>query len=242
MDVETQVVNRTLQENLIPDDGGDCPNENSELNDFDVWSQDCSLILDFQEHTSSFKLQASRKRVTCDQCEGSGKTTCAECDGSALVKCGKGFFSSGCGGSGQVDVTRDVREWRTHDAFGIPIQNGQGGEWRTRKEVIGTKNCSECHGSGQVKCQKCTNGLIQCKKCEGKSTLIQYTSVEQKEFPIKGDTIYISSNLPSFRSSKKNPTSNLLGNLCFSQDQGELISSFEISQLEEIEVLLKTLN
>ena len=237
VDIESQIVYRTLRENHTPDDGDNCPDEPDDLKDFDIWKQDYPLGLDFQEHERSIQIAETRERITCDKCDGSGKNTCAECDGSALVRCGKGFFSSGCGGSGQVDITRDVREWRTHDAFGIPVQNGKGGEWRTRKEVIGTKNCSECHGSGQVKCQKCNNGLVQCDRCEGKRTLIKYTSVEQKESPVKGETTFLSNNLPSFRSSKNNPASKLKGDLCLTLDQGEPVVSFNIPQPEENEVL-----
>ena len=242
IEIETQVVNRTLQENHIPDDAENCPDNPESMESLTVWSLNCPLELDFKEHKNSTQISSTRQRVTCNRCDGNGKTTCAECDGDALVTCGKGFFSSGCGGSGQVDVTRDVREWRTHDSFGIPIVGQQGGEWRTRKEVIGTKNCSKCHGSGQVKCEKCNRGLVQCDRCEGKCTLIKYISVEQKEFPIKGITRYISSNLPSFRSSKKNPSSDFLGDLCFTQDQGEIISSLDMPQAEENDILTKTLN
>jgi hypothetical protein len=237
IEIESQVVYRSLKENHIPDDGEKCPNDVDDLKDFDVWKQDYPLDLDFQEHERSIQIAETRERITCNKCDGNGKITCSECDGNALVKCGKGFFSSGCGGSGQVDITRDVREWRTHTSFGVPIVGEKGGEWRTRKEVIGTKNCSECHGSGQVKCQKCNHGLIQCDRCEGKRLLVKYTSLEQKESPIKGKTTYISPNLPSFRSSKKNPTSNLSGDLCFSQDQGEPVISFNLPQAEENEVL-----
>lgn len=235
IEIESQVVYRSLQENHTPDDGDKCPDEPANLKDFDVWTQDYPLGLDFQEHERTIQIAETRERITCDRCEGSGKTTCDKCEGSALVTCGKGFFSSGCGGSGQVDVTRDVREWRTHDSFGVPIVRG--GEWRTRKEVIGTKNCSECHGSGQVKCQKCNNGLVQCERCEGKRKLIRYTSVEQKESPVKGETTFLSNNLPSFRSGKNNPACKLKGDICFTQDRGEPVISFNLPRPEENEVL-----
>ena len=233
MEVETQVVNRTLQQNHIPDDGEKCPDEPDDLHEFDVWNQKYNLGLDFQEHESSIQITETRERLTCDRCEGSGKITCDDCDGSALVSCGTGRILTTCGGSGQVDIKRE--ETYTDYDYRPPKQ-------RTRSVVIGVKNCSTCHGSGEVKCQKCNNGLVQCDRCEGKRTLIKYTSVEQKELPIKGETTYISQNLPSFRSAKKNPTINLSGDICFTQDQGEIISSFNISLLEENLVLVKTLN
>jgi hypothetical protein len=242
IEIESQVVYRTLQENHIPDDGENCPEVPDDLKAFDVWSQNYPLELDFQDHGRSIQIAETRARISCERCEGNGKTACAVCDGSALVRCGKGFFSSGCGGSGQVDITRERKVLRDLDYSGRPMVGMDGSHYRTVREVIGTKNCSECHGSGQVKCQKCIHGLVQCDKCEGKRTLIKYSSVEQKESPIKGQTTYISSHLPLFRSTKKNPTTNLSGDLCFSQDQGEVVSSFDISEVEANEVLVKALN
>jgi hypothetical protein len=240
MEVEMQIVNRTLQENFIPDDGDKCPDFPYDLQKFDVWSQKYSLSLDFQEHSNSFQISTTRQRAECNKCDGNGSINCLHCNGSGLVNCGIPLFG-GCGGSGQVDVTREVREWRTHNRFsGAPIAGG--GEWQTRKEVIGVKNCSECHGSGQVKCEKCNGGLVQCDRCEGKGGLIKYTSVEQKEFPIKSQITHISNNLPSFRSNKNNPTSKLSGDLCLTQDTGEMVFTFDIPHNDEKDVLVNLLS
>jgi hypothetical protein len=228
IEIESQVVYRTLQENHTPDDGDKCPDKTDDLKEFDVWKQDYPVGLDFQEHERSIQITETRERITCDRCEGSGKTTCSDCDGSALVTCGKGFFTAGCGGSGQVDITRQ-ESYVDYD-YRPPKQ-------RTRTVVIGAKNCAECHGSGQVKCKKCNNGLVQCERCEGKRKLIRYTSVEQKEAPIKGETIFLSYNLPSFRSGKNNPACKLKGELCFTQDQNEPVLALNVEQIEEKEVL-----
>jgi len=235
IEIESQLVYRTLQENHIPDDGGKCPDEPSDLREFDVWKQDYPMELDFQEHERSIQIAETRERITCDTCEGSGKTTCSECGGSALVTCGKGFFTSGCGGSGQVDITRQEAYYGGNTQLGGPTR-------KYRKVVIGTKNCEECHGSGQVQCKKCNNGLLQCERCEGKRNLIKYTSVEQKESPTKGETSILSSSLPCFRSEKNNPASKFKGDLCFTQDQREPILSFNIDQADLNEVLIKALN
>ena len=66
MEVETQVVNRTLQQNHIPDDGEKCPDEPDDLHEFDVWKQKYNLGLDFQEHESSIQITETRERLTCD--------------------------------------------------------------------------------------------------------------------------------------------------------------------------------
>jgi hypothetical protein len=237
IEIESQVVNRTLRKNHIPDDGNKCLQKPISLENFDPWAQEYPVTSDFREHESSFQIEDTRERIECDLCEGSGKTTCVECSGTALIACGKNSSASGCGGSGQIDITKDVREWKTVDESGAPLIDG--GEWRIRKEVIGTKNCAVCHGSGQVKCQKCKDGLVQCDRCEGKRKLIRYTSVEQKESSIKGETTFLSYNLPSFRSVKNNPTSMLRGHLCFTQDEFGPVNSLDISQAEEREILEK---
>ncbi|MCX8510876.1 MAG: hypothetical protein ORN83_03875, partial [Chthoniobacteraceae bacterium] len=126
MEIETQVVNRTLKQNLTPDDGDSCPDEPDDLQEFDVWGQKYPLELDFQEHERSIQIPETRERITCDRCEGSGKTSCADCDGSALVTCGKGLFSIGCGGSGQVDITRERKVLREGGRVGM-----DGSEYRT---------------------------------------------------------------------------------------------------------------
>jgi hypothetical protein len=233
MEVDTQVVYRSLKQNHIPDDGENCPEAPDDLNEFDVWNQNYKLELDFKEHDQSIQINDSRERITCDRCEGSRKITCEECDGSALVTCGKGFFSAGCGGSGQVDLKRE-ETYIDYD-YRPPKQ-------RTRTVVIGTKNCSNCHASGQVKCEKCNRGLVQCDRCEGKGSLIKYTSVEQKEFPIKSQITHISNNLPSFRSNKNNPTSKLSGDLCLTQDTGEMVFTFDIPHNDEKDVLVNLLS
>jgi len=237
IEIESQVVYRTLQENHTPDDGEKCPDEPQDLKDFDVWIQDYPLGLDFQVHERSIPIVESRERITCSRCDGSGKTTCEMCRGSTMVTCSKGFFSSGCGGSGQVEITRERKVLRDLDCYGRPMVGSDGSQYRTVKEVIGMKNCSECHGSGQVKCQKCNSGLVQCARCEGKRKLIRYISVEQKESPVKGETSILSPHLPSFRSAKICPASKLKGNLCFTLDQGEPVVSFNIPRPEENEVL-----
>jgi len=40
IEIESQVVYRTLQENHTPDDGEKCPDEPQDLKEFDVWKQD----------------------------------------------------------------------------------------------------------------------------------------------------------------------------------------------------------
>lgn len=231
LEIDSQVVYRTLQQNHTPDDDGKCPDEPDDLKKFGVWSQKYPLKLDFQEHELSIQIAETRQRITCDCCLGSGETTCVKCNGSALVRCGGGILY--CMGRGKNNVYR--QESYVDYSFRPP-------KHRTKSVVIGTEDCSNCYGSGKVKCKQCNEGLVQCERCEGKRKLIKYTSVEQKETPVKAETTVLSSNLPSFRSEKNNPASKFKGDLCFTQDQGEPVIFFNIDQPDVNEFLLKALN
>jgi TPR repeat protein len=223
----SHLVQRKAKTIEVPDDEGDCPAsvtiDESLVN---VWSVDVPVNLAFEESETSISLHESRTRVRCTDCKGAGSTKCKKCKGSGSITCASGLFKSGCGGSGQVNLTKDVREWITHDRFDQRIDGG--GEWRTRKEVIGTKNCSECHGRGIVTCPDCDGGLVQCVKCSGKCNLVKYIAIDQKEFPVNTLSKYFSKNLPDFQTSS-NPTLNIDGEVILAKDENDILDINEIS-------------
>jgi len=227
LEIESQIVCRTIDEECCPDDGDECPNIPL-TSDFDVWAQKYSAVLDFKEHEDFFDITETRERIVCDDCEGCGEVTCDQCDGTALDICGREFWQSGCGGGGKVKI-------KTRDR----LPDGDWGPRWSEERVVGVEKCSECHGSGQIKCKKCKKGLVQCESCEGTKNLIKYNIVCQKESPIRGESVYLSTNLPSFRSSASNPTTKLLGEECFTQDEPAMIQSLNLPRGEEYDVLSK---
>jgi hypothetical protein len=70
--------------------------------------------------------------------------------------------------------------------------------------------------------------------------LIEYTTVEQEEKPTLGKSSYISKNLPEFRSKNRSPITNLSGDICFEQDQNNLIATLDLEESEEKDILHKT--
>jgi hypothetical protein len=197
IEVISQVVYRSLQRNHFPDDGENCPEIPDDLNSFDIWKQECQMNLDFEEHRNSFTINETRERLICDKCKAKGVLNCLSCDGTGKVNC------ENCGGSGQVTV-----------------RNTNGG-W------LGMKNCSNCHGSGQTKCKRCNQGLANCDKCNGITKIIRCSSIEQIESPIKEEMIYISSELPVFKSENYSPLHDLKGVLSFTQNDMQIIASLE---------------
>jgi TPR repeat protein len=234
--VRSHLVQRNAKVNEIQDDDGDCPAASIDESKVDLWEHEVPVKLDFEETSISFPLVETRSRSKCGGCKGLGSTKCQKCKGSALITCSKGFFSSGCGGSGQVDVTRDVRRKARPGEIGK-----MAGDWVVEKEVIGVKNCSVCHGRGTVSCPDCDDGAVQCQKCIGKGSLIRFLSIEQKEFSVNTSVPFLSRELPNFQTSS-NPTSNIDGEVILAKDENEILDINEISsnnpELTEIWQLL----
>lgn len=114
------------------------------------------------------------RTLVCGKCDGDKKMVCPDCRGSLWVRCGSGFFSSGCGGSG-----------RTYDGKSRCKECAGKGEKRCKECVQGEVKCDRCSGKGKVQCSKCDgSGEINCPVCEangyfGRIVFVE-TEIEKK--------------------------------------------------------------
>lgn len=224
----SHLVQRKAKTIEVPDDEGDCPSPVTiDESKVELWKLDIPVKADFEESIESTVLSETRSRIKCSNCKGSGATRCKNCKGSGSVTCASGLFKSGCGGSGQVEITRERKVLRDLDSQGRPMVGIDGSKYRTVKEVIGMKNCSVCHGRGIVSCPDCDDGLVQCVKCSGKCNLVKYIAIDQKEFPVKTSSQYFSKKLPDFQTSS-NPTSNIDGEVILAKDKNDILDINEI--------------
>jgi hypothetical protein len=234
----SHLVQRKAKTIEIPDDEGDCPaSVTIDESKVDLWKLDIPVKPDFAESNKSVVLSETRSRVKCSNCKGSGATRCQGCKGSGSITCASGLFKGGCGGSGQVEITRERKVLRDLDSQGRPMVGMDGSQYRTVREVIGMKNCSVCHGRGIVSCPDCDDGLVQCVKCSGKCNIVKYVAIDQKEFPVNTFSKYFSEYLPEFQTAN-NPSSNIDGEVIYSEEIDGVINVLEIkcknSQLKKI--------
>ena len=87
--------------------------------------------------------------ISCESCDGSGRTTCYNCDGDGDVECrecdGEGDVNCDeCGGEGDVDCGNC---------------DGSG--------TIEGSECPDCDGSGRTDCDECSSGRVGCSRCDG---------------------------------------------------------------------------
>jgi hypothetical protein len=93
--------------------------------------------------------------ISCDVCDGSGRTTCSSCDGDGDFRC------RNCDGSGNEECDEcDGRGNHTCSSC-----DGDGEIEGDEGEKI---ECGECSGSGKISCEYCDgDGEKTCHRCDG---------------------------------------------------------------------------
>ncbi|HRA73414.1 MAG TPA: TerB family tellurite resistance protein, partial [Flavobacterium sp.] len=107
------------------------------------------------------------------QCRGSGECKCSKCGGKGEIKCGSGFFDSGCNGTGMVTVNGKQQRCKKCSGRGIyPCSD-------CRQGIV---NCSKCAAKGELRCENCNGrGEINCDYCRAQGTIICKTCYGDKD-------------------------------------------------------------
>ncbi len=170
------------------------PNSVSVNKKTDIWSLK-RRDNKFEDKTFIDEIIESKKKITCNICEGSGAATCDDCNGYGKLTCGDcsgdGRCTS-CDGRGEKDCYKcggngEESCNKCHGSGVCTVCKGSGKSVRYGK----IENCSDCRGIGgnfdvifgtnfggvtgvfsAGKCSKCKGkGKIVCKTCKGNNVL-----------------------------------------------------------------------
>jgi hypothetical protein len=104
-----------------------------------------------REHFAALA-RSIKAAAVCSNCLGEGKLRCTNCHGVKEVR----FPCAKCGGKGK------------HQPPGLVIPPGGGGFRRFQNTF---EKCLQCKGTGfekVIRCEKCKEGYLTCKQCDGK--------------------------------------------------------------------------
>jgi len=169
------------------------PNSVSVSKKTDIWSLK-RRDNKFEDKTFIDEIIESKKKITCNICEGSGAATCDDCNGYGKLTCGDcsgdGRCTS-CDGRGEKDCYKCGGNGKDncnkcHGSGVCAVCNGRGksvncpdcrGIGGNLDVVFGSNfgdvtgffsagKCVKCKGKGQIVCKKCDGGgILSCSPC-----------------------------------------------------------------------------